>query len=111
MQKGRLTSREVEVIRQLLAERGITEYEIVGAVNEGKSLPGSTYPCEIETISGTVVTETKAYLFWLDWFNGNYTLGEHRDFWEEISLDEAGADKEAIMEAQQRLRQKGTPSS
>jgi len=103
---GEMTDREVEIINQLLVERGITEYEIMGAVNEGKSLPGSTYPCEIEEISGWIVTTTKVYLFWLDWFEGRYTLGEHRGFWEEVPLDEIGADKELIMEAQQRLKQR-----
>jgi hypothetical protein len=107
MQGGELTPQEAEITRRLLAQYGITEYEIIGATNEGKSLPGSTYPCETETLSGTVVTATTAYDFWLDWFEGNYTLGEHRGYWQEVNLDET-LDKEEILEAQQRLRQRGT---
>ena len=103
---GEMTDREIEVINQLLAEHDIIEYEIVYPMNEGKPLPGSTYPGEIEEISGWIVTATNVYLFWLDWFEGHYTLGEHRGFWEEVPLDEIRADKEMVIEAQQRLQKK-----
>jgi hypothetical protein len=102
-----LTVRQAKIIHQLLMERGITEYEIIGATPEGKDLPGSTYDGEIESVSGTVVTATTAYDFWLDWFEGNYTLGEHRGFWEEVNLDKT-LDKDEIVASQQRLRQKRT---
>jgi hypothetical protein len=74
MQGGELTAREAEIIRQLLAEHGITEYEIIGATPEGKDLLGSTYDGEIELLSGTAVTATTVYSFWLDWEEGGYTL-------------------------------------
>lgn len=108
---GEMTDREVAMIKQLLAEHGITDYEIIGAVNEGKPLPGSTYPGEIEEISGWIVTATSVYFFWLDWFEGRYTLGEHRGFWEEIPFNKLGGNKEEIMEAQQRLRQRQASQS
>ncbi len=98
-----LTVRQAKIIHQLLMERGITDYEIIGATPEGKDLPGSTYEGEIESVSGTVVTATTAYDFWLDWFEGNYTLGEHRGFWEEVNLDKT-LDKDEIVASQQRLR-------
>ena len=107
MLRGQFTLREEEIIRQLLAEKGITRYAIVDPVNEGKSLPGSTFPCEIETVSGYIVTTSALYLFWLDWFDGHYTLGEHRGFWEEVSLDQLGADKEPLLAVQQHLQKKG----
>jgi len=101
MQGGELTAREAEIIRQLLAKRDIIDYEIIGATNEGKSLPGSTYPCEIELLSGTVVTATMAYSFWLDWAEGDYTFWH----WREIDLNQA-LDKDEIVATQQRLRQR-----
>ena len=73
MHKGNLTPKEEDIMRQLLNQHGISRYELVGAVGEGKSLPGSSYPCEIESLSGTVVTPTTAYTFWLDWENNNFT--------------------------------------
>ncbi len=100
---GELTLREAEIIHQLLAERGITEYEVIGATPEGKDLPGSTYDGEIELLSGTVVTATTAYSFWLDWEEGGYTLWH----WREIDLNQT-LDKDEIVQAQQRLRQSGT---
>lgn len=105
MQHG-LTAREAEIIRQLLAEHGITTYEIIGATSEGRDLPGSTYDGEIESLSGTVVTTTKAYDFWLDWFDGRYTLGKQREYWREVNLEET-QDRNEILEAQKRLREKG----
>jgi hypothetical protein len=100
VQGGELTAREAEIIRQLLAKRGITDYEIIGATPEGKDLPGSTYDGEIELLSGTVVTATTAYSFWLDWAEGDYTFWH----WREIDLNQA-LDKDEIVEAQQGLRQ------
>ena len=99
MQGGELTAREAEIIRQLLAKRGITDYAIIGATPEGKDLPGSTYDGEIDLLSGTVVTATMAYSFGLDWAEGDYTLWH----WREIDLDQT-LDKDEVVEAQQGLR-------
>ena len=103
MQGGELTDREAEIIRQLLAKRGISNYEIIGPTSEGKDLPGSTYDGEIELLSGIVVTATTAYSFWLDWAEEDYTFWH----WREIDLKQA-LDKDEIVEAQQELRQKKT---
>lgn len=67
MEKGILTPKEEEVLRTLLAQKGITRYELDELMNEGASLPGSSYPLEIESMSGTVITPTAIYDFWLDW--------------------------------------------
>jgi hypothetical protein len=98
-----LTPREREILRQLLAKRGITKYEILGVTPEGKDLPGSTYDGEIELLSGVVVTATNTYDFWLDWVGGNYTFS----IWREVDLKKA-RDKDEILAAQQRVRQRGT---
>ena len=98
-----LTPREREILRQLLAKRGITEYEILGATPEGKDLSGSPYDGEIELLSGVVVTATNTYDFWLDWIEGNYTFS----IWREVDLKKA-RDKDEILAAQQRVRQRGT---
>ena len=102
MHKGNLTHKEEDILRQLLNQHGISRYEIVGAVGEGKSLPGSSYPGEIESLSGTVVTPTTAYSFWLDWENNNFTLGEEDDTWSELSPEEIASDFE-VTEAMQHL--------
>ena len=102
MRAGALTAHEAEIIRQLLAKRGITCYEVVGAVGEGKALPGSTGPGDLETLSGTIVTPTTAYSFWLDSSGNTYTLGENKGRWRELS-PKAMKDQE-VAEAQERLR-------
>jgi hypothetical protein len=86
MNEGELTTREVQLMRRLLAE--------------GKTLPGSTYPGEIESMSGYIVTTNASYLFWLDWDQGSYTLGER-----EVALDQLGGDKEKIVRIQRQLQQ------
>jgi hypothetical protein len=96
-----LTTREAEIIRQLLAERGITEYDFIGVVPEGKELPGSTDEEEIESVSGTVVTPVAAYDFWLDWDGRGYTFG----VWDEVDMANT-LDKEEILAVQQQLQQK-----
>jgi len=98
-----LTPREREILRQLLAKRGITEYEILGSTPEGKDLPGSPYDGEIEWLSGVVVTATNAYDFWLEWVEGNYTFS----IWREVDLEKA-RDKDEIVAAQQRVRRRRT---
>jgi len=100
MKEGKLTTREAELIRRLLAERGITRYAIVDTEAEGKTLPGSAYPGEIESMSGYIVTTNAAYLFWLDWDQESYTLGER-----EVALDQLGEDKEKILRIQRQLQQ------
>lgn len=104
MNKGSLTSKEEEILHRLFNRHGIVRYEIVGAVGEGVSLPGSTYPCEIESLSGTVVTPTTAYSFWLDWADNDYSLGEHDGTWRELNSD-ARMNNYEVVEAQQRLTQ------
>ena len=105
MKGGALTAREAEIIDQLLAERGITTYEIVQPTGEGKELPWSTFAWEIESLSGTIVTETTVYGFWLDWINGTYTLGEPKGYWFEVPVEEM-LDPDDVLEAQHRLREK-----
>ncbi|HZU68546.1 MAG TPA: hypothetical protein VFA09_14815 [Ktedonobacteraceae bacterium] len=106
MHDGKLTQQEAMIIHQLLAKHGITQYEVVGAVEEGKTLPGSRGPRDIELLSGTVVTSTTAYSFWLDWVDGDYTLGEQSGEWRELAPGNIASDFE-IRAAQQRLREKG----
>jgi hypothetical protein len=101
MDGGELTTREAEIIHQLLAERGITEYEILFVIPEGQDLPGCTYDNEIELLSGVVVTPTNAYDFWLDWIDGRYTFS----VWREIDIANT-KDRDEILTTQQRLRQK-----
>jgi hypothetical protein len=68
-------------------------------------LPGSTYPWEIESFSGYIITPTGIYAFWLDWHNEHYTLGEQEGLWREISITEAGRDSDSILKIQEKLRQ------
>ena len=102
MRLGILTAHETEIIHRLLTKHNIARYEVVGAVGEGKALQGSTGPGDVESLSGTIVTTTKAYSFWLDWSEDGYTLGEKNGQWRELSTD-AMKDYE-IVEAQERLR-------
>jgi hypothetical protein len=101
MRAGKLTSHEADILRHLLAKHNITQYEIVGAVGEGNALPGSESPGDLESISGIVVTPTTAYTFWLDWVQGDYSLGEQDNTWKELNPDELN-DPE-IIEAQKHL--------
>lgn len=107
MHDGNLTQQEATIIHQLLAKHGITQYEVVGAVEEGKTLPGSCGPRDIELLSGIVVTPTTAYSFWLDWIEGSYTLGEQSGEWRELTPSDSANNFE-IRAAQQRLRQKNS---
>ena len=105
MRGTKLTPQEAAIIHRLLAERGITTYEIVQPINEGRPLLGSPDDYEIESLSGTIVTATNVYGFWLDWdpINRKYTLGEHKDYWQEVNPDEMFHPEE--VEAQKRLQQ------
>lgn len=106
-----LTDREREIIRYLLAQRGIGAYEIVRPIGEGRDLPGSTYEAEVEKISGYIATATSAYYFWLVWYNGDYSL----DPWSELDppslADSRDVDMVEILEAQQRLRREEQTTS
>lgn len=104
MDKGMLTQHEEEVLRTLLAQKGITKYQLFEVTQEGKQLPGSTFPLEIESMSGYVVTPTKVYSFWLDWVDGHYTLGEEDGIWREKIVEGLGSYKDSILRMQQELR-------
>ena len=107
MHGGKLTIREAEIIRQLLADRGIHAYEFVQTVNEGRDLPGSTAMSEIELLSATIATANTSYSFWLDWTEDQYIL-KH---WHEIDLNSirphALKFKEKVLAAQKRVRERG----
>jgi|SRR5579883_244389 hypothetical protein len=102
MEKGIPTPKEKKVLRALLAQKGITRYELYELTNEGTSLPGSRYPLEIESMSGTVVTPSEVYDFWFDWIDGHYTLGEEDGIWRRRNIEELG-DKDRIRQIQARL--------
>ena len=104
MLKGVLTEREKEVLHTLLSQRGITRYQLLHVCAEGTNLPGDTYPLEIESMSGEVITPTAVYRFWLDWVDGHYTLGEEDGIWKELSSEELGRDRNTIVQLQQQLR-------
>ena len=103
MYKGKLTESERSLLQSLLSRKNIHRYIIVEPCNEGRTLPGSTYPDEIESISGYVVTEKSVYSFWLDWKNGAYTLGEEDGRWTELTDTELGADLDDVYEARLTL--------
>ena len=108
---GKLTQREREIIHHLLVGKGISEYEIIDVTNEGQELPGSIFDDEIELLSGVFATPTNAYMFWLDWQDGHYTLGEKTGFWKELSPDEWGIYNKPIKAAQHRLKEKALSAS
>lgn len=107
-----------QLIGDLLAEKGITQYELTGEESEGRLLPPYQNFGKIESCSGKVVTLTAVYGFWLGWANGRHTLGEERtfwvngkerSFWNEYTLDDIlphgkypGIEQE-VEEARQRL--------
>ena len=102
MHDSSLTSYEAQILHRLLAEHSITHYEVVGAVEEGAILPGSTSPRDVESFSGYVVTPTNAYSFWFDWEAGNYTLGECNGTWRELTPNDIQNNDE-VLQAQRRL--------
>src|SRR5713101_3888805 len=104
MEKGMLTKREEELLRTLLVQRGITTYQLFEVTQEGKQLPGSTFPLEIESMSGYVITPTNVYVFWLDWVDGHYTLGEEDGTWREVATETIGRDKDRVIQIQQQMR-------
>lgn len=44
-------------------------------------LPPYRHFAEIEDCSGTVITLTSVYGFWLSWVHGRHTLGEESSYW------------------------------
>ncbi len=106
-----LTQREQEVIRDLLAQQGILSYEILVNAPEG-SLPQGTFPKEVRAISGSIVTSSTIYAFWLDWYDGHYTLGHEEGFWSEETFSELSLpDQAAAREMQRSLQQKEMKAS
>jgi hypothetical protein len=90
-----------QLISELLAEKGITEYEAVGIVNEGRDLAVYRNYGMVENCNGTVVTLTKVYNFWLEFVDGHFTLGdtrfysyngEERSFWSEADAKDTDPD-------------------
>lgn len=101
-----LTPKEQDLIQDLLAQQGITSYEILLDAPEG-SLPGGPFPKEIRAWSGYIVTSSKIYSFWLDWYNGHYTLGHEQGFWEEEELSELSPrERTMALEFQQSLKRR-----
>lgn len=99
-----------QLFSELLAAKGITEYEVVGIVGEGRDLAVYREYGMVEDCSGTVVTLTTVYSFWLDFVDGHFTLGdtrfysddgEERSFWSETDELDANPD---VKEAKRRLR-------
>lgn len=100
-----------QLIRDLLAEKGITQYELANEVDEGRMLPPYQNLGEIDVCSGTVVTPTAVYGFWLDWVDGRHTLGDGRtyhhngeehSFWHEYAPEDVRMWHD-VEEAQRRL--------
>jgi hypothetical protein len=104
MRGGRPSRREAEIIHSLLVQKGITSYQLFEMVEEGNLYPGSTYPDEIESISGRVITPTAIYDFWFDWDDEHFSLGEEEGYWEELPLEDLGQDRDKILQIQQQLR-------
>lgn len=105
MNAGNLTRREAEIIHQLLKEKGITMYEIEHVVPEGKALPGSIVPDEVEELSGSIVTLDAAYQFWLDWERDHYIFSS----WHEGS-PELVRKVQSFAEARRRLQRRVSSS-
>jgi hypothetical protein len=105
MSGGESYKKEREIIHHLLSKKNITKYEIVEISGEGRELPGSTNEDEIETVSGTIVTATAVYGFWLDWIDGHYTLGEEKGNWHEFSVSDPAHDED-VLAALHRLQRK-----
>src|ERR1019366_308132 len=100
------TPKEKEIIHTLLVEHGITEdYEVAPSNFEGKELPGSTYHREIMSQQGYIVTTSKAYYYWLGWYDGHYTLGHEEGVWEEVNIDES-SDRKPLLKIRAYLLQR-----
>jgi hypothetical protein len=100
-----LTPKEQDMIRDLLAQQGITSYEILLDAPEG-SLPEGPFPKEVRAWSGYIVTSSNIYSFWLGWYDGHYTLGQERGLWEEEELSELSPrERTMALEFQRELKQ------
>lgn len=101
-----LTPKETFIIDRLLREKGISYYELHDLTPEGSDLPGSEYECELESLSGDVVTLDKVFAFWLGWDAPaqKYTLSKHGS-WHEVDLEQVLGGKR-LMEAQRELQRK-----
>jgi hypothetical protein len=104
MHGGMPSRREAEIIHSLLVQKGITRYQLFEMVEEGNLYPGSTYPGEIESISGSVITPTAIYDFWFDWVDEHFSLGEEDGTWRERRLEDLGQERDTILQIQQQLR-------
>src|SRR5260370_9515450 len=100
-----LTKKGREIIRDLVAQKGITSYEIILDAPEG-NLPEGPFPKEVHAMSGFIVTASKIFSFWLGWYGEHYTLGHERGFWREISLaDLSVVERVVALEFQRKLQQ------
>lgn len=101
------TPQEREIIHTLLVEHGITDnYEVAPSNFEGKELPGSAHHREIMSQQGYIVTPSKAYYYWLDWYNGHYTLGHEEGIWEEINDIDESPDRKSLLKIRAHLLQR-----
>ncbi len=79
MYRGWLTPRETEIIHHLLLQRGITEYSIVEANEEGLDLPGCAYNWEVQPLCVTAEAPDARYNFWVGWKDDQYILKYWRE--------------------------------
>lgn len=100
----KINEKEASIFRELLSHHGINTY-VVEAIPEGYDLPGGSYPGEIHSMSGIIITPTSAYDFWLDWENGAYTLGEEDGYWEELSEADLGSDLNSVRKIQAQFHE------
>lgn len=99
-----LIQREQEIIRDLLAQQGILSYNFLLNAPEGR-LPQGTSPKEVRAMSGSIVTSSKIYSFWLDWYDGHDTLDHEEGFWSEETLSELSLSDQAVAREMQRSLQ------
>jgi hypothetical protein len=55
---------------------------------------------------GYIVTPSKAYYYWLDWYNSHYTLGHEDGTWEEIDDIEEHPDWKPLSKIRAHLLQR-----
>jgi len=55
---------------------------------------------------GYIATSSKIYSFWLDWYDGHYTLGHEQSYWTEEAIDELSQKEQSLaIEFQKLLKQ------